>query len=595
VRKQFNIGCTQKHVDDHNSVDIWVEELRGMGDANPVLLYKRQGQEPDAVLPGLSASDFVLCIQTITQRQFMLQFGAGSVVCLDSTHGTNQYDFNLVTAMVVDDFGQGNPVAFMISTKEDESVLTAFFKAIKERLPADVSFSASHIMTDDASQYHNAWVAVFGHAEKKLCVWHVDRAWRRAIKANVVGTETQAEVYHMLRSVLQELDEEAFGDCLSSLVDHLKQVAPRFAEYFETYCGRATEWAYCHRKGVVANTNMYLESFHNVLKSTYMERKANRRIDSLLHILLKIARDKAFERLIKVEKKTRSKKIHEINKRHIVLLEHLPPATDGGWLVQSGSTPDRKYFVVAAVDSCSCSVHCTLCNCCPHMYQCTCVDFAVHATVCKHVHTIHALRTSATDNGEQNLDESDVYIDVQQTSATDEEPGAVADCEQLNAVADEATGDIAGAEMDVQTASKSLDERTLIQGILSDFRQMTTMMTAGSFTMDNLLVCRKHVSAAKASLLVATHRKTDQFKVLKKQPSSKKLDKQFRFRSVRQKRRPLPSVMRKPDARKVASVRQFLLASRTQADGDATTMDTDMPLIGDYCEQIPYCVDTEEL
>jgi hypothetical protein len=53
--------------------------------------------------------------------------------------------------------------------------------------------------------------------------------------------------------------------------------------------------------------------------------------------------------------------------------------------------------------------------------------------------------------------------------------------------------------------------------------------------------------------------------------------------------------MRKPDARKVASVRQFLLASRTQADGDATTMDTDMPLIGDYCEQIPYCVDTEEL
>jgi hypothetical protein len=49
----------------------------------------------------------------------MLEFGNGNIVCLDSTHGTNQYGFNLVTMMVVDDFGEGTPVAFMISSKED--------------------------------------------------------------------------------------------------------------------------------------------------------------------------------------------------------------------------------------------------------------------------------------------------------------------------------------------------------------------------------------------------------------------------------------------------------------------------------------------
>ena len=33
------------------------------------------------------------------------------------------------------------------------------------------------------------------------------------------------------------------------------------------------------------------------------------------------------------------------------------------------------------------------------MYECTCVDFAVHATVCKHIHTVHSFRwaTPPTD------------------------------------------------------------------------------------------------------------------------------------------------------------------------------------------------------
>jgi hypothetical protein len=46
---------------------------------------------------------------------------------------------------------------------------------------------------------------------------------------------------------------------------------------------------------------MYLEAFHRVLKVIYLHQKQNRRIDSLLITLIKVARDKAFERLQKVE------------------------------------------------------------------------------------------------------------------------------------------------------------------------------------------------------------------------------------------------------------------------------------------------------
>jgi hypothetical protein len=105
----------------------------------------------------------------------------------------------------------------------------------------------------------------------------------------------------MLRSVMQELDIDTFNECVKLLMVHLQATVPRFAAYFAPYVTRASEWAFCHRRGTQANTNMYLESFHNVLKSCYMERKANRRVDSLLQILLRVARDKAFERLIKVD------------------------------------------------------------------------------------------------------------------------------------------------------------------------------------------------------------------------------------------------------------------------------------------------------
>ena len=44
----------------------------------------------------------------------------------------------------------------------------------------------------------------------------------------------------------------------------------------------------CYRNFEHANTdtNMYVESFHNVLKTYYMERKSNKRVDDFINVLL---------------------------------------------------------------------------------------------------------------------------------------------------------------------------------------------------------------------------------------------------------------------------------------------------------------------
>lgn len=52
------------------------------------------------------------------QRSLLQQFGS-NIIAIDSTHGLNNYDFELTTLMIVDEFNEGFPVAFMFSNKKD--------------------------------------------------------------------------------------------------------------------------------------------------------------------------------------------------------------------------------------------------------------------------------------------------------------------------------------------------------------------------------------------------------------------------------------------------------------------------------------------
>ena len=52
---------------------------------------------------------------------------------MDTTHATNQYDFLLLTllVLVLDEYGEGIPVGWMISNREDGTVIVEFLKSIK--------------------------------------------------------------------------------------------------------------------------------------------------------------------------------------------------------------------------------------------------------------------------------------------------------------------------------------------------------------------------------------------------------------------------------------------------------------------------------
>ena len=180
IKAQFNIDGIMRHKNDLTSVMAWVEEMSTL-DYNPVLAFKMQGIS----LPNAPTDDILLVVQTAFQCDVLKSFGSNAV-CIDSTHGTNAYDFTLTSILVIDDYGGGLPVGWMISNREDKHMLIQFFTALKQR---GGYIKPQWFMTDDAEQYYNAWKEVFGEGStrKVLCAWHVDRAWRRALHQHING------------------------------------------------------------------------------------------------------------------------------------------------------------------------------------------------------------------------------------------------------------------------------------------------------------------------------------------------------------------------------------------------------------------------
>ena len=192
---------------------------------------------------------------------------------------------------------------------------------------------------------------------------------------------------------------------LQHFLSYLDGAERRFNKYFkENYCNRLGQWASYFRTGAIVNTNMFVESFHRTLKVVYLQQKHNRRIDFLLHTLLKIARDKVFEHLTKFEKGKYSHRVSEINKRHKAAMNMLPlrkyvtDVNKSAWSAPSARDSSIKYTVHLLQETCDCRLRCSTCGVCVHMYTCSCIDSTLHATVCKHIHflKILAMETSGT-------------------------------------------------------------------------------------------------------------------------------------------------------------------------------------------------------
>ena len=104
--------------------------------------------------------------------------------------------------------------------------------------------------------------------------------------------------------MMEAKSESDFNKYKDALVSKLLTENPGFLKYLsDHYFNRPEKWSLCFRKGTEygnVNTNMFVESFHNQLKTIYFSGKRNRRVDVLLETLLKIENDHFIKHLQRV-------------------------------------------------------------------------------------------------------------------------------------------------------------------------------------------------------------------------------------------------------------------------------------------------------
>ena len=82
--------------------------------------------------------------------------------------------------------------------------------------------------------FFNAWVIMEEPRPRKLvCTFYVDKAWKEELRKRIGDITIEAEVYKLLRIVLQQQNGNMFLDCLHALLLRLKTgfKCEKFFEY----------------------------------------------------------------------------------------------------------------------------------------------------------------------------------------------------------------------------------------------------------------------------------------------------------------------------------------------------------------------------
>ncbi|KAH1022594.1 hypothetical protein HUJ04_011974, partial [Dendroctonus ponderosae] len=210
------------------------------------------------------------------------------------------------------------------------------------------------------------------------CSWHVDRAWRKNLS-------------------LINLRDKQVSSIIFIEIPLSKKIVFRtvykFGHYFENhYSNNCISWAYSYRVHCGLNTNMHIERMHKSIKYIYLQRKNVQRLDKALGALMKLVRDRLFDRLIMLNKGKVTSKSTKLKKRHRISLTldegSVSEVSSGIWQIMTASVANNIYTVCENRSGCDCQLHCDECECCIHTYSRDCIDGSIRWNMCKHVHLV---------------------------------------------------------------------------------------------------------------------------------------------------------------------------------------------------------------
>lgn len=424
-----------------------IEKLLDHGDSGPtVLLYKPLGRSSKygEVKRELRRNDFCVVLQTPVQRQLLQMFP--SILGYDTIAATKASHRHLKLAflMVLDEFHEPIPIAWLLTNSLDSRVLSSFFRSLKRECG---DLATKYIMAPRFSEAYKTWCTIFTDTPRNVLS---DVEVRRDLKAlvwNEFSTDRgRREVWELVESLIIEkrvdhLDISHLDDKFEPLLDKLPHSGLFMERLEKEWLSRTQEWTLHYRIGVDVNLMGASNAFNKLRK--FIHFKGTKNMDENFEQILKIGYDKCFlrsKRMFKGDQKF-SRYLDKITEYHTksrklpnasVIIE---PGVEDTWIVSVG---ENSKFTVSYINSpCDCKLICRHCKVCQHMYACTCTENTISNIMCEHIHLAHSERYNIVD--EPELITGDVYPDAEfnsafgkiETSGTEQNPGAVINIEAV--------------------------------------------------------------------------------------------------------------------------------------------------------------------
>lgn len=370
--------------DDLKSMHRWMERLEEVDKFN---VFQWHSEEPNS-------SKFALGFMSPFQRRtFKDNY---QCIGLDSTYGTNRKKYELFTIVVQDPTTmKAIPVAFLITNDHTATPLREWMAHIKRTIG-----SPRFATTDDSYIEFSALRDTFGkNITIHLCLWHVMRSWSRKFKSVIIGTEdlsgkeARQEAMAELKSILYEPNLLEANQRVAAFRNKWSRHNDgKLMAYLEKYYfreSRRKRWMKAYRTGIYyagMDTNNYVESWHNQLKSHFLRGHNRGRGDRLIYVLshdvnsfyksegmrgrVRFGRHSKGETLdIKQHKCLKGKSEEEL---HLMVI-----CLDGKYIVRSFSVDSVLYNISVRPNR--------------EIGGCSCTYFVRTSRVCKHMMVLHRI------------------------------------------------------------------------------------------------------------------------------------------------------------------------------------------------------------
>ncbi|KAG1573839.1 hypothetical protein G6F50_002496 [Rhizopus delemar] len=300
---------------------------------------------------------------------------------LDSTFGISSRSNEVLYSLVVrhSDTGKGVPVGYLLTNDQSVTPVLEWLKFFRDHC----SMQPEQITVDCSIPEADANRVTFGeNCRIQLCFFHVAQCCRNL----ATKFKNQPGQYNNMKVIRGNVMSE-----LQSIILEKKwtSVQPNFVEYLESRwlaLEGYKKWsaAYVIEEHRNMRTNNYIESWHNQLKSVYLKRIKNRRLDRLVFILtndvesdLKLDVERICSEVGRMGPELRRRRQREMVADNIPedrMIEMISKDGDTQYTVESFNQENILYVVKINEDGKSAS--------------CSCSYFKFNSAVCKHMYLL---------------------------------------------------------------------------------------------------------------------------------------------------------------------------------------------------------------